>query len=435
MKFILQFILRLLSRAVLHKYHPEVIGITGSVGKTSTKEAIFAVLAEKFLCRRNVKNYNNEIGLPLTILGAESGGHSVFKWLEIFWSGVLLLLKRDKQYPEILILEMGADHPGDIYYLTNLAPCKVGVITAVAQAHTEFFKTVSQVAKEKQIIVTHLEKDGTAILNADDEKVWAMVAKTEAETITFGFGDKAQVRAIEFNIIQELDKGVLATLGVNFKIQYGGAIVPVFLPEVVGTQHVYAASAAVAVGLSYGLNLVEISERLHFYNPPPSRMRLVPGINFSTLIDDSYNSSPLAALLALRILSEIKIRQLAEEGGRRIAVLGDMLELGAYTSEAHQEIGAKAAELGVDLLIAVGERAKIVAEAARVRGMAENKILEFATSAEAGRFLRENIHAGDLVLIKGSQGVRMEKIVVALMAEPALAGKLVCRQDTSWLKK
>lgn len=437
MKYILQFILRLLSQAVLRKYHPEVIGITGSVGKTSAKEAIFAVLSEKFLCRRNVKNYNNEIGLPLTILGTESGGRSVFKWLEIFWSAVGLLARRDKQYPEILILEMGADHPGDIYYLTNLAPCKVGVITAVAQAHTEFFKTVSQVAKEKQIIVTHLEKDGTAILNADDEKVLAMVAKTEAETITFGFGDKAHVRAVEFNVIQEMEKRFLQIKGVNFKIQYGGAIVPVFLPEVVGTQHVYAALAAVAVGLSYGLNLVEISERLRFYNPPPSRMRLLSGINFSTLIDDSYNSSPLAALLALRILSEIKIRlrQLAEDGGRRIAVLGDMLELGAYTSEAHQAIGAKAAELGIDLLIAVGERAKIVAEAARVRGMAENKILEFAASTEAGRFLQENVHAGDLILIKGSQGVRMEKIVVGLMAEPAQAGKLVCRQDVSWKNK
>lgn len=431
MKYILQFILRLLSRAVLRKYRPEVIGITGSVGKTSTKEAIFAVLAEKFLCRRNVKNYNNEIGLPLTILGTESGGHSVFKWLEIFWSGILLLLKRDKQYPEILILEMGADHPGDIFYLTNLAPCKVGVITAVAQAHTEFFKTVNQVAKEKQIIVTHLEKDGIAILNADDEKVLAMAAKTEAETITFGFGDKAHARAIEFNVIQEANNGVIATLGVNFKIQYGGAIVPVFLPEVVGTQHVYAALAAVAVGLSYGLNLVEISERLRFYNPPVSRMRLVSGINFSTLIDDSYNSSPLAALLALRILSEIKIM----EGGRRVAVLGDMLELGAYTSEAHQAVGAKAAELGIDLLIAVGERAKIVAEAARVKGMADSKIVEFTDSESAGKFLRENIHSDDLILIKGSQGVRMEKIVVALMAEPSLATKLVCRQDATWLKK
>ncbi|MBI5022750.1 MAG: UDP-N-acetylmuramoyl-tripeptide--D-alanyl-D-alanine ligase [Candidatus Magasanikbacteria bacterium] len=431
MKHILQFILRWLSQAVLRKYHPEVIGITGSVGKTSTKEAIFAVLAEKFRCCRNVKNYNNEIGLPLTILGMESGGRSIIKWLEIFLHGILLLLRRDKQYPEILILEMGADHPGDIFYLTNLAPCKVGVITAVAQAHTEFFKTVNQVAKEKQIIVTHLEKDATAILNADDEKVLAMKAKTEAETISFGFGEKAVVRAVDFNIIQEMDKEFLQTKGVNFKIQYGGAVVPVFLPEVVGTQHVYAALAAAAVGLSYGLNLVEISERLRFYNPPPSRMRLLPGMKFMTIIDDSYNSSPLAAVLALRILSEIKIM----ESGRRIAVLGDMLELGGYAFEAHQEVGTKVAELGIDLLIAVGERAKIVAEAARLRGMAEDKIVQFADSIEAGQFLQENIHAGDLILIKGSQGVRMEKIVVRLMAEPADVKKLVCRQDASWKNK
>lgn len=431
MKFLLQFLLNLAARRILKKYHPEIIGITGSVGKTSTREAIFAVLAGRFRARRNIKNYNNEIGLPLTIIGAESGGHSLVKWLMVFVGALRLLARRDPQYPEILILEMGADHPGDITYLTNLAPCEVGVVTAVSAAHTEFFKTINQVAKEKQVMVTHLRRTGTAILNADDEKTAAMRTKTVAEVLSFGFGEAADVRGVEFKISQDLEKGFLFTAGINFKIKYGGSVVPVFLSEVVGTQHAYAALAAAAVGISYGLNLVDIAERLRVYAPPPSRMHLLPGVKFTTIIDDSYNSSPLAALLAVKILAEIPMMP----GSRRIAVLGDMLELGAYTNEAHQELGQAVAKSCLDFLITVGERARIIAEAAGRVGLADDKIARFDRSLEAGRFLQEKMRSGDLILIKGSQGVRMEKIVKEVMAEPLRVAELVCRQDAEWMQR
>ena len=431
MKLILQYLLNLLAKRVLKKYHPEIIGVTGSVGKTSTKEAIFAVLANRFRARRNIKNYNNEIGLPLTILGEETGGRSFFRWLVIFGRGLKLLWQRDPAYPEILVLEMGADRPGDIQYLTNLAPCKVGVVTAVGPAHTEFFQTVDKVAREKQIIITHLKKDGVAVLNADDEKVLAMRPRAAAEVMAFGFNEGADVRGVEFHVAQEWEKGFLLSKGVNFKIQHKGSIVPVFLPEVAGTQQAYAALAGAAVGLKYGLNLLEIAEALRNYRPPSSRTHLLPGIKFTTLIDDSYNSSPLAAMAALKILAETKVM----EGARRFAVLGDMLELGAYTEGAHFQLGKQAAGLGLDFLVTVGERAKLIAQAAEEGGLTENQITKFAKSEEAGLFLQEKLKPGDLVLIKGSQGVRMEKIVVELMAEPARAGELVCRQDEEWKKK
>jgi UDP-N-acetylmuramoyl-tripeptide--D-alanyl-D-alanine ligase len=431
MRLILQYFLNFLARRILAKYHPEIVGITGSVGKTSAKEAVFAVLSSRFNVRRNIKNYNNELGLPLTIIDAESGSRSPLKWLLVFGKALRLIFKRNKKYPEILVLEMGADKPGDIRYLTNMAPCKVGIITAIGPTHVEFFKTVRKVLQEKQIIVTHLKRDGTAILNADDELLQPLRARIEAEVITFGFSEKADLRADEVRINQYLEKGLMITAGMNFKIHHGGALVPVFLPGVVGRQPMYAALAGVAAGLAYGVNLVEASERLAFYAAPPSRMRVLDGIKFTTLIDDTYNSSPMAALAALDILGELAVA----EGGRKIAVLGDMLELGSYTEEAHRKVGERAARQNVDFLVTVGERAKSIAQGAQEAGLDENKIAKFATAREAGLFLQEKIKSGDLILIKGSQGVRMEKIVVELMADPLKAEELVCRQDASWKKK
>lgn len=430
MKTILRYILNLLARGVLKKYHPEVVGITGSVGKTSTKEAVYAVLSGQFNTRRTLKNYNNELGLPLTVFEAETGGRSLSRWLKVFVRAFGLLVKRDKNYPEILVLEMGADHPGDIKYLTDLAPCKVGVITAIGPTHVEFFKTVRKIAQEKQIIITHLKRDGTAVLNADDALIAPMRARTDAEVITYGFGDSVDLQVVEVKIDQEMVEGILTTRGTLFKMRYGGSLVPVFLPGVVGRQHVYAALAGAAVGLAYGLNLVEVAERLRLYQAPPSRMRLVEGIKYTMLIDDSYNSSPLAAAAALDVMKEMK----AGDGGRKIVVLGDMLELGTYTEESHRQIGRKVVDVGTEFLVTVGERAKIIAEEAKAKGLTDDKIAKFGASAEAGKFLQEKIEAGDLILIKGSQGVRMEKITKELMADPLDADKLVCRQDENWKK-
>lgn len=431
MRIFLQYLLNFLARQVLKKYHPEIVGITGSVGKTSTKEAVFAVLSDRFKVWRNVKNYNNEIGVPLSILGCETGGKSIFKWLGVFLTGGKLIFKRDPHYPEILILEMGADRPGDIRYLTNLAPCKVGVVTSIGPTHVEFFKTIRKIVKEKQIIVTHLKRDAAAVLNADDELVLPLATRTEAEVLTFGFSEKADVSGLEEGVDQELEKGLLVAKGMHFKMRYGGAVVPVFLSQVVGRQHIYAALAAAAVGLSYGLNLLEIAEELRKYQAPPSRMRLVPGIKFTTIIDDSYNSSPLATLAALDVLAGLQV----QSGAEKIAVLGDMLELGDLTEEAHREAGKKAVAAGVNYLVTVGERAKFMADEALKSGLSENQIARFNDSQEAGRFLQEKIQTGDVVLVKGSQGVRMEKIVKEIMAEPLEAEKLVCRQEEKWLKK
>lgn len=425
MKKIVQKILYGLAKKILKKYKPDVVGITGSMGKTSTKEAVFAVLSVKFRVRQNLKNYNNELGVPLSILGVESGYKSIWKWLGVIFHGIKLILFRDADYPQILVLEMGADHPGDIKYLTDLAPCKVGVVTGIGPAHLEFFESIEKIIKEKRIVVSHLRPDGFAVLNRDDEKVFEMREKTRAKVVTYGFDSSADVRAQEEGVIGE---GV-GIKGMNFKLSYAEAVVPIFLSGVLGKQHIYAALAGAVVGITYGMNLVEIAESLKKYQAPKGRMNLIPGIKNTLIIDDTYNASPIPLLAALGVLQSIK---LPAEDDKKIAVLGDMLELGSFSEEGHKQVGRAAAKSGLDYLMTVGERSRDIVRAALEDGMALDRVSNFPTPEEAGLFVQGKIKQGDVVLIKGSQGMRMEKVVKELMAEPMQACELLVRQDSSW---
>lgn len=430
-KKIVQAILRALARAILKKYQPEVIGVTGSFGKTSTKEAIYAVLAPKFNVRRNLKNYNNEIGLPLSIIGAGSGGSSIWGWLGAFAKGLVLLCWRDKSYPQILILEMAVDREGDMDYLIDLAPTKMGVVTNIGPVHLEFFKTLEKIAKEKGRLISQLTANGWAILNADNEYVESMKELAKGRVLLYGINNKtSQVLASEINIsyLNEKDsKEADQATGLSFKLSYGGSTVPVFLPNILGSHLIYAALAAAATGIAHGLNLVEISQNLRNFQAPAGRMRLIPGIKKTFLIDDTYNAGPDSTAAAVNVLGEIK------SVNRRIAVLGDMLELGEYTTDAHRLIGEIVMRNKIDLLLTVGERARVIAAEVERQGMDSDNVFTFSDTERAGRFLQEKIGPGDFILIKGSQGMRMEKIVKELMAEPLKAGELLVRQEKPWM--
>ena len=436
MKNLLQKILKILSQGVLKKYKPDVIGITGSVGKTSTKEAIYTVLKKQFNVRRSVKNYNNEIGAPLTILGCQSGGKNFFKWLVIFLKGLGLILFRDKKYPRILVLEMAADRPGDIKYLTDLAPCKIGVITSAAEVHLEFFKSLENIIKEKQTLVTHLKDTDWAVLNADEENVLTMKEKTKARILTFGFSEGVDAKAVGMEMDQ-MSNVKYQMSGINFKLVYQGKIVPIFLPNVLGEQQIYAALAGVSVGIIYEMNLVEISEALKNYQSPPGRTKLISGIKHTLIIDDTYNASPKSAKAALNLLKQLKVSSSSSlpkafgtpRSGKKWAVLGDMMELGAYTEQGHQEVGEYAVQTGVDVIVTVGEKARDIIQGARKVGFSEDRLFNFAGAEAAGKFIQEKLREGDLLLIKGSQAMRMERIVKELMAEPLKAGELLVRQE------
>lgn len=420
MKMMLQKILKSLSSKVLKKYKPEVVGITGSVGKTSAKDAIYTVLSSKYKVRKSEGNYNNEIGVPLTILGEKTAGKNIFGWLGIFLRALNLLLFKDKNYPEILILEMAADKPGDIDYLLDFIKLKVAVVTAVAEVHTEFFKDIEGVFKEKRTIVKNLNEKCHAILNFDDENVARMREHTRAKITSFGFKRTANVQCVDFN----LDMKEETVSGISFKLfvnEIGAGEVPAHLDCVVGRQPIYAALSAAAVGIIYKINLVEISEALKKVNFPAGRMRLIPGIKHTMLIDDSYNASPRSTLAALEIMQKISVGK----KNRKYAVLGDMLELGAYTEKGHQEVGKAIVANNIDVFVAVGEKMEEAIKAAVKAGMSEDVIFKFSKPEEAGLFVQQRMEKGDLILIKGSRRMKMEKITEELMAEPLKAEELL----------
>ncbi|HCC23735.1 TPA: hypothetical protein DF272_06200 [Candidatus Falkowbacteria bacterium] len=423
MKKLLQKILAYYSKKILLKYKPRVIGITGSIGKTSTKEAVFAVVKTKFRARQNIKNYNNEIGVPLTVIGAETGGRSIGGWWRVWRQAIKLLTSTDDNYPEILVLEMGADKPGDIEYLVDVASCDIGVVTKVAPAHVEFFGSIEEIAKEKKKIVTHIDKDGFAVLNFDDNRVKNMAKQVKAKVVSYGFAPEAAVRAIE---LTSQGQGINLS-GLQFKLSYGGSSVPVSIPGVIGGHQIYAALAAAAVGVCLGLNILEISDGLKNYQAPKGRMRLLPGINGSLLVDDTYNSSPEAAKAAVEAVGKI------ETVGSRVAVLGDMLELGEISNEEHQNLGREIAVNGFDVLAAVGKYRQEIIKGAKASGFG-GLILDFEQSDGVSEELVHGLKSGDVVLVKGSQGSRMEKVVRGLLADPSRASEWLVRQDGKWLK-
>jgi UDP-N-acetylmuramoyl-tripeptide--D-alanyl-D-alanine ligase len=423
---ILQKILKILSILVLRKYKPVVIAVTGSVGKTSTKEAIYHVLKSHWgehRVRRNERNYNNEIGVPLTIFGLETGGRSIFKWFIRFIKVIWMIIFK-VSYPQFLIIEMGADRPGDIRYLVDFVHPKIGVITTLGEipVHVEFFASPQQVGQEKKKLVSCLKEDEIAILNYDDKDVRQMGGDIKAKVLTFGLREKADIRATNYDLSTTLEASEL-----NFKLEFKGSSVPIELKDVLGFQHVYCALAAAAVGTVFNMNLVEIAEALKEFKPLPGRMRLIKGIKNTLIIDDTYNAALLSTEAALDSLSIF-------EENRKIVALGDMLEIGQYAPEAHQRIGKKAAEIA-DLIFTIGIRAKFIASSAIKNGFPKNKVFSFDKSDQAGKIIQDKLEQGDVVLVKGSQSIRMEKIVKEIMVEPEKAKKLLVRQDKFWLKQ
>jgi UDP-N-acetylmuramoyl-tripeptide--D-alanyl-D-alanine ligase len=412
---ILMIKLKILAKLTVRKYQPRIIGITGSVGKTSAKEAIYSVLANHFRVRRNVKNYNNEIGVPLTVLGfTDSPGKNILKWFWYFLIATKNLIIKNKKYPEILILEMGADKPGDISYLTNIAKPNIAMITAIGHSHIEAFGSIKNILNEKSKILDKLDKNDWAVLNFDDANLSNGIKNYDGKIKTFGQNKDADVYIYNIQIVKRND-----TYGIVFKLSHQGSETPIWLPNVLGWQHAVAAAAAAAVGLTLDMNLVEIGKALVSYHPARGRMRVLPGVKKSWLIDDTYNASPESSAAALEILAQMPVQ------GRKIAVFGDMLELGSHTEAGHNQVGKKLAELKIDYLFVIGEKSRDIARGAKEAGMSEDHIFHFPFTMEAGVFLQERMKENDIILIKGSRGSKMEQVVYEVMARPWDANDLL----------
>ncbi len=425
-KKIIAYILKIESQLVLSKYKPKIVAITGSVGKTSTKDAVYAVLAGVAHVRKSEKSYNSEIGLPLTILGIPNGWNNPLSWLKNIGKGFWLYIWPHK-YPTWLVLEVGVGKEGDMRRTASWLPSNVVIITAIGEtpAHIEFFNSRKNLIEEKSSLIKTLKKDGLLILNADDEDVLAMKAKTKNITITYGWKLGADALGSGDSMLYD---GEGVPKGVTFRIDEGGTSLPIVVEGVFGRNHIYASLAALALSSGLKFNMINAIDALKNYEIAPGRMRLLKGIRDSLIIDDTYNSSPFACKSALLTFGQVKC------SGRKIAILGDMLELGKHTEEAHKNIG-KIAKENANVLITVGQRAKAIKEGALEVGMNSENIFEFLSSSEAGKFAETFVQKGDLVLVKGSQGIRMERVCEALLLEKENKNKLLVRQDREWLEK
>ncbi len=356
------------------KLPARVIGITGSVGKSTTKEAVADILAQRYHTLRNEGNLNNEIGLPLSLL-------------------------RLTEEHERAVLEMGFYVPGEIAFLCEIAQPEVGVITNIGSVHAERAGSYAAIASGKAELIQSLPAHGVAVLNYDDEWVRSMADKTSAQVFFYGMTPAADLWADHV-------RG-LGLDGVSFVLHHQGEEIHVHTP-MLGTHSVQTSLRAAAVALLEGLTWQEIHTCLQNLH---NRLRMLPTHTSrgALVLDDTYNASPESTLAALNLLAEVQ--------GRKIAILGDMLELGPYEIEGHQQVGLRVAKVA-EQLITVGVRAHTIAASARTAGLSPENIREFETSQEAAAYLQDRFSQGDTILVKGSRGVHMEKIIDALEVIP-----------------
>ncbi len=354
--------------------HVRVVGITGSVGKSTTKELTAQVLSRRYRTLKNIGNFNNEIGLPLTLLRLTEGY-------------------------ERAVLEMGFYVPGDIALLCEIARPQIGVVTNIGLVHAERAGTQETIARGKAELVEALppEPEGVAVLNYDDPLVRAMAGKTQARVFFYGLSRQADLWA-------DAIEG-LGLEGIRLRLHYRGETLTVKVP-LLGRHSAHTVLRAAAVGLAEGLAWGDIVAGLRA-GYTQLRLVAVRSESGALLLDDTYNASPQSTLAALNLLADLP--------GRRVAVLGDMLELGPYEQESHRKVGLRAAEVA-SLLVTVGPRAHWIAEAAREAGLPPSRVLETETAEAAIDLLRQRLRPGDVVLVKGSRGVQMDRIVGALEA-------------------
>ncbi len=344
-----------------------LVGVTGSNGKTTTKEMLSRILEQGGPVLRNEGNLNNHIGVPLTLLRLRPGLRAA-------------------------IVEMGMSAPGEIALLARIAAPQVGVVTNIGPAHLEFLGSMEGVADAKGELLEGLPPDGTAIVNADDVFVDRLRSKFSGRTISFGLGQKAVVRAKDIH--QGVDQ-------VQFTIAYNGSEIAVQL-RTVGAHNVYNALAAAAGALAAGASLEDVRAGLGVFVPVAGRSELRT-IKGRTILADYYNANPASLAAALAALVGLA------PSGRTVAVLGDMRELGAAGEEAHREAGRRAARSGVFAVVTLGRLARLIGEGAREAGL--DRVYEAATHDEAAELLFRLAQPGDAVLIKGSRGMQMEKIL------------------------
>ena len=353
------------------------IGVTGSSGKTSTKELIAAVLRTRFKTKATEGNLNNHIGVPLTLIRLDEGD-------------------------EYGVVEMGMNHPGEIAPLARMTAPEIGVISSIGPAHIEFFDNQAAIAEEKAQLIAALPVNGLAVLNSDDEWSRRVVDRSAARVVWVGNGPHSTWRAEDLRVTAE---------GLSFKIIHDGESVMIYLP-VFNRVMVGNALLAAAVGEACGLSLAEIAKGLESVRLPGSRMQVVKARG-AWIINDAYNANPDSMKAALVALKEFPAAQ------RRLAVLGSMGELGQHAVDLHRAVGEFAAKQGIDFLLAVGPNADAYCTGAIAAGIDHNKVAVALDAEEATAGLLTRMHEGDAILVKGSHFMGLEGLVNAVAGKGA----------------
>lgn len=420
------------ARILLVRKQPKIIAVTGSVGKTSTKDAIYSVIKTRIHARKSEKSFNSNISVPLSVLGLSNAWSNPFGWIRNMLEGLVLAFF-SREYPKWLVLEVGVDRPGDMTAITAWIKPDIVVLTCFPDmpVHVEFFGSPEEIIREKIELVRALKPDGVCIYNNDDKRVRDVAIRLRQRTIGFSRYSLSDFTASADKIVY--DNGRAA--GLECILTHDDEAVVMRVQGSLGVQHAYNYAAAAAVGSLLGVTLNAATEALREHVVPPGRMRLVNGLKDTLIIDDTYNSSPVALARALQTLKEIKGgRKHGMLSPRKIAVLGDMLELGQFSVRAHHEAGTQTAT-GADILITIGVRARGIAKGALDAGMPEERVFQYDDAYLAGNELEMMLREGDVVLVKGSQGLRLERVVEEIMANPEDAGEFLVRQEPIWKSK
>jgi UDP-N-acetylmuramoyl-tripeptide--D-alanyl-D-alanine ligase len=352
------------------KFDIPFVGITGSVGKTTTKEMVASVLARKFNVLKTEGNLNNEIGLPLTVFRLNSAHQAA-------------------------VLEMGMSGFGEISRLTSIVNPHIAIITNIGMSHIEKLGSRENILKAKMEILEGLNKDGLVILNGDDPLLAGLKGVLKFRTVLYGTEGVLDFKAE--NVKTNGEKGS------KFDINIGKDTYNVHIP-VPGVHNVHNALAAIAAGVEMGISMDEIIKGIADFNPGKMRLNIIPHAGMK-IINDAYNASPQSMEAAISVLKDMGA------GGRTIAVLGDMLEMGEWAHKAHIDVGKYLVQKGIDYVVTVGKDAKNIAAGALELGASCDSVASFDTNSQAAEFIKSIATAGDVILVKGSRGMRMEEIV------------------------
>ena len=353
-----------------NRFNIPIVAVTGSNGKTTTKDMIALVLSEKYKVLKTQGNFNNEIGLPLTLLGLEDSH-------------------------EVAVVEMGMNHLGEIHRLAEIARPNIGVITNIGVSHIQNLGTKENILKAKMEIFDFFTSEDRAILNGDDEFLSKIAEEFPYQVKYYGTSDISSIKAENIKLLGEQ--------GISYNLNIGGETHPVEIP-IPGKHNVYNSLAAAAVGSLMGIELDKIANALRSYRSGKMRLNIFSTDSNIKVIDDVYNASPDSMKAAIEILKDLG-------EGRKIAILGDMLELGDYSQKGHAEVGEAVAHKGIDILITVGQESKFIGTGASSCGMDNQNIIHLESNKDVIEYLDTLIEQGDRILVKGSRGMKMEEIV------------------------